>query len=132
MVAKVEIGTEDIASFRERLSIERDEVKSEIDAELTKQGRSDIVDAVRDRGEESAADLYSDLNFANIERRVSRLRAVEDALYRINKGTYGLCTDCSLPVDQQRLEADPAVPRCIECQTRLESTPSATDVTPSL
>ena len=61
-----------------------------------------------------------------------RLRAIENALYRIKKNVYGICLDCEKPVNRARLDADPAVIRCIDCQSRTESAPSAKDVTPSL
>lgn len=135
MAAKVQIGPEDTKRLLQRLVVERDQLKIEMDAELTKEGGSGyshIIDVVRDRGDESVADLYSDLNVANIERHVTRLKAVEKALFDKTEKTYGICEDCALPINKQRLEADPAVPRCMECQTLYENTPDAKDATPSL
>ena len=135
MADKVQIRPEDTERLKERLAVERDQLKIEINAELTKEsqsGYSQIIDVVKDRGDESVADLYSDLNIASIERHVARLKAVEHALYNKNKDTYGICEDCDLPINKQRLEADPAVSRCMDCQTLLESTPNAKDATPSL
>ena len=135
MADKVQVGPEDTKRLLERLAAERDQLKIEINEELTKEGQngySQIVDVVKDRGDESVADLYSDLNVANIERHVARLKAVEHALFDKTKDTYGICEDCALPINKQRLEADPAVSRCMECQTLYESTPDAKDATPSL
>ena len=135
MAAKVQIGPEDAKRLKERLAIEREQLKVEINEELAKgsqSGYSKIFDVVKDRGDESVADLYSDLNIANIERHVTRLKAVENALFNKTIDTFGICEDCSLPINKQRMEADPAVSRCMECQTLYESTPSAKDVTPSL
>ncbi len=91
-----------------------------------------VIDSVRDRGDESVADLYADLGLALTEQHVERLRSVESALDRIKNDTYGICSSCGEGVDPERLEADPAVSRCFRCQSRVESTPSAKDVTPSL
>lgn len=135
MAAKVQIGPEDTKRLLDRLAVERDQLKIEINTELTKEGDSGysyIVDVVRDRGDESVADLYSDLNLANIERHVTRLKAVEKVLFDKTVETYGLCEDCALPINKQRLEADPAVSRCMECQVLYESSPDAKDTTPSL
>ena len=48
------------------------------------------------------------------------LRAVEEALQRIEDGTYGVCTDCDNPIPIKRLEVFPAAQRCVECKSKLE------------
>ena len=135
MAAKVQIGPEDTKRLKQCLAVERDQLKIEINEELAKEsqsGYSQIIGVVKDRGDESVADLYSDLNVANIERHVTRLKAIENALFNKTEETFGICEDCALPIDKQRLEVDPAVSRCLDCQTLYESTPTAKDVTPSL
>lgn len=44
----------------------------------------------------------------------AQLRLVEQALERIEQGTYGLCEKCGEPIGDARLEALPATSRCIE------------------
>jgi DnaK suppressor protein len=41
---------------------------------------------------------------------------VIDALLRLDKGTYGTCTDCGSEVPEGRLEAKPEAARCVACQ----------------
>ena len=48
------------------------------------------------------------------------LRAVEEALQRIEDGTYGVCTDCDKPIPIKRLEVFPAAQRCVECKSKFE------------
>lgn len=135
MMAEAQLQVEDIAELRIRLDDELKQLKKEIIEELARDDLSrysSVIDAVRDRGEESVADLYSDLELQLVERQVDRLGIVEGALQRINNNVYGICVDCSLPIAKPRLEADPAVPRCMSCQTKAENIPSAKDVTPSL
>jgi DnaK suppressor protein len=43
------------------------------------------------------------------------LRDVLAALYRIDTGTYGSCTDCGNPVPLERLEVLPQVGQCLAC-----------------
>ena len=38
------------------------------------------------------------------------------ALARIEKGSYGECTDCDARITAARLHATPEAPRCIHCQ----------------
>lgn len=136
MLAHVKVETTDILSFRRQLADERNTLTSEMNAELAcnsdARDRLHVIDSVRDRGDEAVADLYSDLTLTSIQSHVDRLQTIENALYRIKKNVYGVCLDCAKPIDKARLEADPAVTRCIDCQTLAESTPSAKDPTPSL
>ena len=47
----------------------------------------------------------------------SRLsRAIEDALARINWGTFGACEACKQPISKARLEAAPWTRLCRECK----------------
>ena len=48
------------------------------------------------------------------------LRAVGEALQRIEDGTYGVCTDCDKPIPIKRLEVFPAAQRCVECKSKFE------------
>lgn len=135
MAHEAQLDASDIAELRHRLEAERAELRSEIDAEVSRhdeENHARIADAVRDRGDESVADLYADLGFATIEMQVDRLRAVENALQRMAKGEYGVCIDCGEGIGPARLRADPAVGRCINCQTHAEGPAGGKDRTPSL
>lgn len=46
------------------------------------------------------------------------LREVEDALAKLDDGTYGRCEACDGPIPQARLEAKPAARLCIACASR--------------
>ena len=46
------------------------------------------------------------------------LRAIEEALVRIEKHTYGVCESCGRPVSKVRLNAVPWTRHCRECKER--------------
>jgi len=46
------------------------------------------------------------------------LQAIEEALVRIEKGTYGICRDCGEPIAPARLEAIPWTRVCITCKQK--------------
>jgi RNA polymerase-binding transcription factor len=46
------------------------------------------------------------------------LQAIEEALTRIDKGTYGTCRDCGEPIAQPRLNAIPWTRVCITCKEK--------------
>ena len=47
------------------------------------------------------------------------LAAIDEALKRIDEGTFGECARCGNPIAEARLEAMPYATKCIECK-RLE------------
>src|SRR5438105_15525780 len=46
------------------------------------------------------------------------LQAIEEALWRIEKGTYGMCRDCGEPIAPARLNAIPWTRVCITCKEK--------------
>ena len=44
--------------------------------------------------------------------------AIEEALGRIDKGTYGVCRDCGEPIAPARLNAIPWTRVCITCKEK--------------
>ena len=49
------------------------------------------------------------------------LQAIEEALLRIEKGTYGTCRDCGEPIAPARLNAIPWTRVCITCKEKQSS-----------
>ena len=49
------------------------------------------------------------------------LQAIEEALVRMDKGTYGVCRDCGDPIAAARLQAIPWTRVCISCKQKQSS-----------
>lgn len=50
------------------------------------------------------------------DRTDHQLELVDEALARLDAGTFGACVRCGRPIAVDRLEALPWAPRCIDCQ----------------
>ena len=59
-------------------------------------------------------------NLAKEKVLESALRDVDNALSRIEKGTYGICKYCKQEIGEKRLMARPVANTCITCKTRLQ------------
>ena len=46
------------------------------------------------------------------------LRAIEEAIHRIDHGTYGICMECENEIAPARLEAVPWTRVCIDCKAK--------------
>lgn len=71
------------------------------------------------------ADLASDSFEREFEMSIAShgsetLQEIEDALERIEDGSYGKCEDCSKQIGARRLEAVPHARLCIECKSKAE------------
>ena len=69
------------------------------------------------------ADQASGNNEVHIQLKLKQtdakiLQAIEEALERIEKGTYGVCRDCGEPIAEARLNAIPWTRVCIACKEK--------------
>ena len=69
------------------------------------------------------ADQASGTNEVHIQLKLKQtdakiLQAIEEALYRMEKGTYGICRDCGDPIAVARLQAIPWTRVCITCKQK--------------
>ena len=69
------------------------------------------------------ADQASGNNEVHIQLKLKQtdakiLRAIEEALWRIEHGNYGVCRDCGEPIAEARLNAIPWARVCITCKEK--------------
>jgi len=70
-----------------------------------------------DSGEEETDETEEAINNESTKELLkTRLRAVEDALEKIEKGTYGICENCNAPLSAEMIEIDPESRLCRECK----------------
>jgi DnaK suppressor protein len=108
-------------SMQSRLAALREEIRATLirnDAEQY----LEVADEVRDLGAEAFATLIVDVGLADVERDLIEVRALEQALRRLEQGNYGTCEACGRPIGYERLKAEPSAVRCVECQRLYEKT----------
>jgi len=66
-------------------------------------------DALADKFEEEST------NESVLDTLEERLKEVTEALERIEKGTYGVCTKCGKKIEEEKLLANPAATTCLAC-----------------
>ncbi len=54
------------------------------------------------------------------EKQREELLRIDEALDRIQQGTYGTCEECEEEIDMSRLEVRPFTRYCLECKERVE------------
>ena len=61
-------------------------------------------------------DLHVNLALKQTDTKL--VRAIEDALQRVDQGTFGICMDCEEPIAEVRLVAVPWTRVCIDCKEK--------------
>lgn len=105
----------DLEHYKKLLLARRDELTQDVkryDAAVLDSQVAEVGDAgdaaVSDQAKSVDADLSSTAN--------GNLGLVDDALKRIDNGSYGKCIDCGEDIPPARLEAVPWTPYCIKDQ----------------
>jgi DnaK suppressor protein len=68
----------------------------------------------------SLIDLIEDTGLAVADIRRGELTQMDEALDRLEDGTYGLCADCGQEIDERRLKVKPFAVCCVSCQSEKE------------
>jgi DnaK suppressor protein len=77
---------------------------------------NEVLDAV----ESAEADIQEDLEFALVQMKSETLNKINDALGRLDQGTYGNCFECGDEIAEKRLRALPFAVRCKDCEEARE------------
>jgi DnaK suppressor protein len=80
----------------------------------------DRDDGVEDSGDESKSDLERSTAFDLAGRESQLIEEIDEALQRIEDGTYGQCFRCGKPLDEERLKAVPTAKYDAACQAAIE------------
>ncbi len=78
------------------------------------------VDDLPDETDLAASEVSQTLAFKLRDRERLLLTKIDDALAKIEDGTFGTCEDCEEPIEVRRLEARPVSTLCIACKEREE------------
>ncbi|MBI1789388.1 MAG: TraR/DksA family transcriptional regulator [Acidobacteria bacterium] len=81
-----------------------------------------LNDRIRDEDQaQHSLEEFVSLRLSGLE--YLQLRAVEEALHRMEAGDYGVCRSCHEPIPAKRLHAIPWALYCVRCQERIADAP---------
>jgi RNA polymerase-binding transcription factor DksA len=122
------LKNEDVLAFRQTLELLRSRLRGDLD-QMTDE-------ALKRKGPDASGNLsnlplhMADVGSENydqeftlglIENEQATLEQVQDALNRLDAGTFGRCQECGGGIAKPRLQALPYTKHCIECARKLES-----------
>jgi DnaK suppressor protein len=105
--------------YKKRLIEKREELLRLV-SKSDHDGREADEEVTQDLADKAANSYAKEFLFHQSDDNRRILQLVNDALGRLENGTYGLCVACHEDVQVKRLEAVPWARHCIECQEKQE------------
>ena len=70
--------------------------------------------------DQASAEVEKNFAIRLRERERKLLKKIDEAIERIEKGTFGICDGCGEEIGYSRIKARPVTTYCIECKTQQE------------
>ena len=111
------------AALRKALILKREEILKETKLEISKYIKGEtrqLVDTALDNGDWSVVDLSEDISLKQLGNHRENLFKIDEALRKLDEGTYGKCEDCGGDISEKRLKVLPYAIYCIDCKEKRE------------
>ena len=109
---------QDLTPYKEQLLRKRGEILASGGGAKTVQASTEMNTRQGDLADQASGnnEVHIQLKLKQTDAKI--LQAIEEALWRIEKGTYGVCRDCGEPIAEARLVAIPWTRVCITCKEK--------------
>jgi len=104
-----------LAAMRKRLETMRSQLANDVDEELRSE-REGTKDEGMDTYDLASEERARELNSILSDRELTKIREIEEAIERLDDGTFGICEGCGMEIAEARLEAMPFTRLCRDCQ----------------
>ena len=111
---------ETVEKIRKILLEEKAKILAKLERAREEQNFAREKQAVGDEVDSAVEMEMENLKVALSGMEVQRLRQIEEALRKIEEGTYGYCEECGEPIEEGRLLAKPFATLCISCKEAKE------------
>jgi DnaK suppressor protein len=108
-------GKREVEKYRRLLEQKKAELSDELakarnaEEETTEESTQDIAD-------KAVSSYTREFLYSLTDGERGTLLQIDDALGRIDLGTYGFCLNCNTAMTEKRLNAVPWAPYCLDCQ----------------
>ena len=108
----------DPTPYKEQLLLKRGEILATGGAAKPIQASTEMNTRQGDLADQASGnnEVHIQLKLKQTDAKI--LQAIEEALWRIEKGTYGICRDCGEEIAPPRLNAIPWTRVCITCKEK--------------
>lgn len=110
-------------TLRKMFLRKRAEIKARIEEQLGEKMAEDIdsvLGPALDEGDLSILEIGRDVDYGLLSMYTKTLKNINQALERLDEGTYGICEECGQEIAEKRLEVIPFALYCVQCQREKE------------
>lgn len=100
---------------RERLEEARQRILEQYQRDV-REGQESGEEASQDMVDRATSSYNREFLFTRSGDERQILQQIEEALARLDEGTYGNCANCGTPIGEARLDAVPWARFCVSCQ----------------
>lgn len=108
-----------LLTIKKKLIKQRQELLTEAEHTLNNKISTE-KESFPDPTDQAVAELDNNFVLRLRGREQKLLKKIDEAISRIDGGTYGVCEECGGQISVKRLEARPVTTLCIECKTAQE------------
>lgn len=113
------MNQKDLKRFRKILEESKRQLLASARKTLSEEATFD-TDDLPDEIDLASSEYTQSMVFRMRDREKFLLKKIEDAIGRIDAGTYGACEICADDISMKRLEARPVTTMCIRCKEEQE------------
>jgi len=113
------MAKKELEKYRRLLEAKKHELSADLaktrdaEEETTEESTQDIAD-------KAVSSYTREFLYSLTDGERGTLLQIDEALVRIDEGSYGFCTNCGQPMAEKRLTAVPWAPYCVDCQELAE------------
>lgn len=110
-------------SLRELLNVKKREILADIRKSLESSRDEDVrlgFESAQDNADRSVEDLNRHIDASVRGAKSEMLDSIDEALAKLEDGTYGICEDCGNEIPLPRLHILPFASCCVACQGALD------------
>lgn len=105
----------DAEKIRRRLVEKQQELLADL-AKNREVSDETVDESAQDMADRATSSYTKEFAYSLSESDRKILLLIDEALARLDAGTYGTCVHCEQPVQERRLEAVPWARHCLDCQ----------------
>jgi|GEM_PF-256157 len=124
--AKERYGRKDLESFRKLIVEQQQEAREEFDIlsqnilDTSGEFEADNQTYSLHTAEQGSDAIEREKTFLHAQRTSDYIKKLEEALERIERGTYGICVICGGLIQKERLQAVPITQKHVDCKNKTQ------------
>jgi DnaK suppressor protein len=111
---------EELTAIKQNLIAMRKALLKEIDISIKEGSSKDTTEPSGDIYDISSNERDRELSYMLGDRERNKLREIDNAISKIDDGTYGICDECGETISKKRLSVIPYSNLCIACKSKIE------------